>query len=467
MPLQPMSDVIVLIPGILGSVLVKDGNQVWGAPGRSIVNNLITFGGALKELELPSGVGHDDPKDGVTASQVLPSLCMVPTFWKADGYGRLADYIKKHFTVTSATEVQVGNLLEFPYDWRLSNKLNAQRLADKVNPALKRWRVSTKNPDAKLIFICHSMGGIIARYFLEVLGGRDRTSKLITIGTPYKGSVNALEALVNGVSNGVSIGLGPLSVSLDRLVRSFPSVYQLLPTYDCLNLGNGGLQVLTGSSLPNVDTNNVNQGLAFHSQLAASVDSNPKYETFAIKGIDQPTSQSALLRNGKIEPIRSHKGTDHFGDGTVPRPSAHPPEWKTEGSVFVSQSHALLQSTDSIHTQLFGILTTGILGKFMGGTSISLEVPAVVEAGKAVPIEVTSRDGNSTLALHVLCHGEAGQLMGEPKLMQAKGEGHYHLKLVDLPEGAFQITVKSAPFAMPIDPVSDWTLVWNANEARI
>jgi hypothetical protein len=371
------------------------------------------------------------------------------------------DYIKNHFTVTSATEDQVGNLLEFPYDWRLSNKLNAQRLADKVIPALDRWRVSTKNPDAKLIFICHSMGGIIARYFLEVLGGRDRTSKLITIGTPYQGSVNALESLVNGVC-----GLGRLSHSLDKLVRSFPSVYQLLPTYDCLDLGSGGLQILTGSRLPSVNTNSVNQGLAFHSDLAASIESNPKYETFAIKGVDQPTSQSALLRSGKIEPLRSHKGTDYFGDGTVPRPSAHPPEWKTEGTVFVSQSHALLQSTASIHTQLFGILT-GNLGKFMGGTHISLEIPAIVEAGKAIPIDVSSRVGNSTLALHVLCHGETGQPIGNPKLMRALGEGCYHLKLDDLPEGAIRITVQSATAATPIDPVSDWTLVWNAKEVRL
>jgi hypothetical protein len=80
-----MSDVIVLIPGILGSVLVKDGREVWGVSGSSIASNLMTFRGALRSLELPRGVGHDDPKDGVTAPRVLPRLYMVPTFWKADG----------------------------------------------------------------------------------------------------------------------------------------------------------------------------------------------------------------------------------------------------------------------------------------------------------------------------------------------------------------------------------------------
>ena len=196
---QSMSDVIVLIPGILGSVLVKDGREVWGASGSSIAGNLMTFGKALRALELPYGIGHDDPKDRVTAPRVLPSLYMVPKFWKADGYGRLTARLKERFTLTQATDERAGNLLEFPYDWRLSNQLNAQRLSEAVTPVLDRWRQTTKNTEAKLIFICHSMGGLVARYFLEVLGGHELTSKLITIGTPYQGSVNALETLVNGL----------------------------------------------------------------------------------------------------------------------------------------------------------------------------------------------------------------------------------------------------------------------------
>jgi hypothetical protein len=291
-----------------------------------------------------------------------------------------------------------------------------------------------------------------------VLGGREVTSKLITIGTPYQGSINALDALVNGLF----LGLGPIGVSLDKLVRSFSSVHQLLPTYDCLDIGNGGLRNLAGSNLPNLYKNDVTEALAFHSRITSSIEKNPKYETFAIKGIDQPTSQSALLRNNKVEPIRSRKGTDHSGDGTVPRPSSHPPEWSNEGSsVFVSQSHALLQSTNLILTQLFGRLT-GNLGKFMGGTGIGLDVPAIMEAGKTVPVNVISQHGNPTLALHVVCHGEDGQPRGIPKLMKAQGDGRYHAKLDDLPEGAFKITVHSATPARPIDPVSDWTLVWNA-----
>jgi hypothetical protein len=456
---QSMSDVIVLLPGILGSVLVKDGREVWGASAWSIARNLRTFGGALKTLECPSGLGHGDPKDGVTAPRALPKFNLIPRLWKADGYGRLSNRLKERFTLTPATDDQAGNVVEFPYDWRLSNQLNAQRLSARLIPVLDRWRRSTANPNAKLVFICHSMGGLVARYFLEKLNGRELTSKLITIGTPYRGSINALEALVNGLF----LGLGPIGVSVDKLVRSFPSVYQLLPTYNCLDLGSGELLNLSGRELPNVDKKSVVDALAFHSEINDSVETNPKYEIFVIKGIDQPTSQSALLRNGRIEAMRRHKGTDYAGDGTVPRPSAHPPEWKREReSVFVSQSHALLQSTDLILTQIFGILT-GHLGRFMGGTGIGLDIPAIVEVGNTIPVVVTSQDGDPTLALHIFCHDEDGQLRGDPKLMKPMGAGRYQASFDAFAEGGYRITVQSATPAKPIDPVSDWTLVWNAN----
>jgi hypothetical protein len=452
---QPMRDLLVLIPGILGSVLVKDGREVWGASAQSVIGNLVTFGRALKGLKLESGVKNDDPKDGVSPPRMLPRLHMIPTFWKTDGYGKLADWLSRRFTLTRATDSQPGNLVEFPYDWRLSNQLNAHRLADTVVPHLERWRHHTQNGEAKLILICHSMGGLVARWFLEVLGGRDLTRMLITIGTPYQGSINALDALVNGLF----LRLGPVGISLEQLVRSFPSVYQLLPTYPCLDHGDGQLQGLSGLDLPNMGSVDVKEGQTFHARISAAVEKAPRYQTFAIKGIDQPTSQSALLRGGKVEPLRSYKGEDKGGDGTVPRPSSHPPEWEDErASTYVSQKHAVLQSTDSILTQTSGMLT-GHLGRFMGGARIGVGVPDVVQFGSSVPIEAKSQDGDPTLPLHVVCDGEDGLAFGSPKLMRATGDGRYHANIVALPEGAWRITVQSATPARPVEPVSDWVLV--------
>jgi pimeloyl-ACP methyl ester carboxylesterase len=456
---QPMRDILVLVPGILGSVLVKDGREVWGTSGRSIAHNLLTFGRALIELKLQPGIAQEDPHDGVSATRLLPRLFLIPTFWKADGYGKLRERLSLRFALTPATTDQPGNLIEFPYDWRLSNQLNGKLLGDTVFPYLERWRRHTNNPDAKLVFICHSMGGLVARWFLEVLGGRDVTRMLITIGTPYRGSINALKVLMNGMS----FELGPIGLSLDELVRSFPSVYQLLPTYRCLDLGDGRLQGLAGIDMPNLRNVDVQEGLAFHARIGAAVEKNARYTTIVIKGIEQPTDQSAqMLDSRQVATWRSYDGIDHGGDGTVPRPSSHPPEWADEGSsVFASQTHAMLQSTESILTQVFGALT-GYLGRFLGGARIALDVPDLVPLGRPVPVEAISKDSDATLPLHVVCQGEDGRVFGEPSLMRAAGDGRYHAKLDGLPEGAWRITVQSATTARPVEPVSDWLLVWNA-----
>src|SRR4029077_12148331 len=101
----------------------------------------------------------------------------------------------------------------------LSNAVSGRRLAASALSALARWRQHSSNRKAKLILVCHSMGGLVARWFLEVLDGWRETRLLITIATPYQGSLNALDALANGLHK----GLGPLHLDLSELVRSFPA----------------------------------------------------------------------------------------------------------------------------------------------------------------------------------------------------------------------------------------------------
>src|SRR5438105_45396 len=96
-----MSDVIVLLPGILGSVLEKNGKKIWGLSASSFVRAFATLGGSIKDLELHSDPDEDvDIGDGVTAPRVLPDVHMVPGLWKIDGYTKIATSIKRVFAVT-------------------------------------------------------------------------------------------------------------------------------------------------------------------------------------------------------------------------------------------------------------------------------------------------------------------------------------------------------------------------------
>ncbi|WP_394619078.1 esterase/lipase family protein [Lentzea sp. JNUCC 0626] len=93
-------------------------------------------------------------------------------------------------------------------------------------------RLRDLTPDARrerVIVIGHSMGGLVARYWLGPLDGAADCAALITVGTPHGGAPKALDWLVNGVK------FGPKRFSaLTALLRNWPSAYDLLPRYPAI-----------------------------------------------------------------------------------------------------------------------------------------------------------------------------------------------------------------------------------------
>ena len=124
MPRKQMGDVIVMLPGITGSVLQKNGKDVWAPTAGGVINALLSLGKDIKRLELkddPPGV--DDLGDGVVATRVMGDIHLIPGLWKIDGYSKLKSYVMKTF------DVKIGeNLFEFAYDWRRDNRVSARKL---------------------------------------------------------------------------------------------------------------------------------------------------------------------------------------------------------------------------------------------------------------------------------------------------------------------------------------------------
>lgn len=80
------------------------------------------------------------------------------------------------------------NLFLFPYDWRVTNKTSALYLQDKIEDVIRKTGVS------KVDVVAHSMGGLVARSYVEELEGAqytDAIDQLITLGTPHRGSPEA------------------------------------------------------------------------------------------------------------------------------------------------------------------------------------------------------------------------------------------------------------------------------------
>ncbi len=77
------TDLVVVLPGILGSTLRQDGRLVWAPSAGSALRAIGTFGASVRRLELPAGIGDDHPEDGVDPAGLMPDLHVLPGIWTA------------------------------------------------------------------------------------------------------------------------------------------------------------------------------------------------------------------------------------------------------------------------------------------------------------------------------------------------------------------------------------------------
>jgi len=462
---RPMRDVVVLLPGITGSVLARDGKDVWAITPGAAVRALFSLGRSITELRItedPPDV--DDLGDGVTAPRIVPDVHLIPGLWKIDGYSKVGTAIRAAFDVEPG-----ANYFEFPYDWRRDNRVAARRLAKESHGWLKRWRESSGAEDARLVLIGHSMGGLVSRYFLECLDGWRSTRMLITLGTPYRGSLNALGFIANGMRKAI----GPFTiVDLSGLLRSFTSVYQLLPIYPCYEEDESLIRVTEGP-IANVDRDRAQQALDFHAEIRRAVEEHEADETYRrdrylirpVVGTFQPTAQSARAEGDGVEMLRHYDGQDQDGDGTVPRVSATPIEMGNEpAGMYAAERHASLQNFDPVLQQLHGVLSGLDLDLsiyYAMNTRVSLDIEDAYLTGE--PISAAARPENPGVPLTATLTDEQGNVVGRRDL--APGDDEWRSASFDpQPPGIYRLTVRGEH---GVDPVTDVIAVFGPDEGPV
>jgi pimeloyl-ACP methyl ester carboxylesterase len=456
-----IKDVVVLLPGLLGSVLKRDGKELWGLSGSAIFRALFSGAGSVKSLTLKSDSGGELADDGVEATAMLPDTHLIPGFWKVDGYTRVAETL-----VSQLGLIPGANFFEFPYDWRRDIRFTAKRLAQQAPRWLHAWRNSHGgHPDARLILVGHSMGGIVSRYFLECLGGWKDTRALITFGTPHRGSFMALQALALGFRK----DLGPLNLfDLTEMVRSLPSAYQLLPIYPCVQLPDGSL-VRPGEAqgIGGLDPARAAQGLAFQREIESAMLANSRnsaylergYNLHPVVGTFQPTLQGMrVAASGALEMLHSDPdGTDNAGDGTVPRVSAFPLEERHHARVMYSPtSHASLQNAFEVLAHVQGVLTGQDinLSKYRAPELTSKQLSLHIEDAFAhdEPVTVRVRPSAEPVSLRAYVSNVKTQ-QSFPAELKRDADGFHVGTLPPLPAGLYRVSVKGGPEVIPVTDV--------------
>jgi pimeloyl-ACP methyl ester carboxylesterase len=387
------TDLVVVLPGILGSTLSRNGHLVWAPSAGSALRAIRTFGASIRQLELPMGIGDDHPMDGVEPVSMMPDLHILPGVWTAvKGYDQLLDRLRSlgYREQAGGPGAPPGNLLPVAYDWRLSCRYNAERLGKLIEPALERWRAQGgPYTEAQVVLVCHSMGGLIARWYIEKCGGAETTRKLITLGTPYRGAARALGQLVNGADH----GLGPLRLRLTDFARSMPSSYQLLPEYACMRTPDG-LVKITDVTLPDLDTAMTADAMRFHTSLRDAEANRPASldATHAIVGVRQSTATTAQATIGGIELINAYQDEDLHGDATVPIVAACRADVPLDSNMLrrVPDKHGNLQRNNAALDEVESILTAQhIIVKAVKPIALQADVPEFAVVGENVNVQIT------------------------------------------------------------------------------
>lgn len=133
------------------------------------------------------------------------------------------------------------NLFTFPYEWRQSNATSSIELEAKISEVKNICKCE------KVDLVAHSMGGLVARAYVQSQNYHHDVDKLIFLGTPHLGAATAYLAYEAGesakdiVSKSLKYLLtkeakkaGYLSLLAYIQAKPISSFRELLPTYDYL-----------------------------------------------------------------------------------------------------------------------------------------------------------------------------------------------------------------------------------------
>ncbi len=209
---MPVQNPVIVVPGITATDLVDDyplrADEVW----------TMVFNREYERVALhPDDLRYEAVEPAhVVAGQLFPIY---------------NDLIRALRHELSAHADKPTPVYAFPYDWRMDIRLTARRLGRFVDEVIARTRLLKhygSAEDLQVDLVGHSMGGLVITEYLADRRRKSRVGKVVTIGTPFQGSV---EAIVK-VTTGMSLITGPEPKEREReAARVTPALYQLFPSF--------------------------------------------------------------------------------------------------------------------------------------------------------------------------------------------------------------------------------------------
>jgi pimeloyl-ACP methyl ester carboxylesterase len=217
-------DPVIFIHGFIGSKLKNrhTHESVWGRFMNAIKR------GKTDDLDLPiDRMPITENQDDLVPYAIYESVAGVKF------YGAILDALSRvgGYHMGDINNPKPGDTcFVYYYDWRRDNVESAIGLGR----AIRQIKARLHAPDMRFDLVAHSMGGLIADYYLKygmedvvsdgaahqvTYAGAPNIGRLVLLGTPLQGTMGAFRILNTGFSRTMS----------PEVVFTMPSIYQLLP----------------------------------------------------------------------------------------------------------------------------------------------------------------------------------------------------------------------------------------------
>ncbi|WP_158904515.1 triacylglycerol lipase [Burkholderia sp. L27(2015)] len=180
--------------------------------------------------------------------------------------GLRAELMKKAVTdplnidVLTYNEVRLSYRYRFPvhavgYNWLQDNAESAKRLHERIEYFMGYYRSRSGYMCEKVILVTHSMGGLVARHYSEILNYRGKVLGIVHGVMPATGAATAYKRVKAGTDGdwGTRHVLGIDAPEVTTVFAQSPGALQLLPTTE---YGKGWLNIRDGDqfkSLPETE----------------------------------------------------------------------------------------------------------------------------------------------------------------------------------------------------------------------
>ena len=297
---------VVVIPGIGGSELAD-------------ASGTIVYRAGLGPL---LSVGRDpsvlDPNNELRPVRLI-GPCSLICWQLITGYDGLLNGITKGLGLSPDRVVTAGEdlvdrdatVVAFPYDFRRSVEQIANDL-DRV--------VRERAQGRRVVLVAHSMGGLIASWWWAFMSEGIDVDQIITLGTPFRGAAKALDALVNGMR----IGPFALRQAVTDTVRTWDSVFDLLPHYQVVN---GNDKYRYPYELPSDITSAVT---GFSGKARAAYEKNRCLHDALVNKVAESGGNPFTVYYSQGHATLGHASIDTHSDGLVVakgNPRAIPASW--------------------------------------------------------------------------------------------------------------------------------------------